>query len=54
MAVEILLEQGYNHLCDYWSLGVILYELVYGSLLILILFNAHKNIEHVPNFWTSL
>ena len=30
MAIEILEEQGYTHLVDFWSLGVILFELLYG------------------------
>jgi len=30
MAIEILEEVGYNHTVDYWSLGIILFELLYG------------------------
>jgi len=30
MAIEILEEVGYNHTVDYWSLGIILYELFWG------------------------
>ena len=31
MAPELVQEQPYNHLADLWSLGVIMYELYYGS-----------------------
>lgn len=31
MAVEILSQEGYDHLCDFWSLGVILFEFVFGA-----------------------
>jgi len=30
MAIEVLEEVGYNHTVDYWSLGVIMFELFYG------------------------
>jgi serine/threonine protein kinase len=30
MAIEVLEETGYNHTVDYWSLGVIMFELFYG------------------------
>jgi len=30
MAIEVLEEVGYNHTVDYWSLGVIAFELFYG------------------------
>jgi len=30
MAIEVLEEIGYNHTVDYWSLGVIMFELFYG------------------------
>eukprot|EP01124_Arcella_intermedia_P019699 TRINITY_DN2700_c0_g1_i2.p1 TRINITY_DN2700_c0_g1~~TRINITY_DN2700_c0_g1_i2.p1 ORF type:complete len:554 (-),score=108.40 TRINITY_DN2700_c0_g1_i2:624-2285(-) len=30
MAIEVLEEKGYNHTVDYWSLGVIMFELFYG------------------------
>jgi cGMP-dependent protein kinase len=32
MAPEIIKGNGYNHLADYWSLGVILYEFVCGTV----------------------
>ena len=32
MAVEIIEGKGYGHLVDYWSLGVVIYELICGGL----------------------
>ena len=31
IAPEVLLRTGYTQLCDWWSVGVILYEMVVGS-----------------------
>lgn len=30
-APEVLLRSGYTQLCDWWSVGVILYEMVVGQ-----------------------
>ena len=32
MAPEVLSGQGYNHSADLWSLGIILYEFIMGSV----------------------
>ena len=40
IAPEILLKQGYTQTCDWWSVGVILYEMVIGRPP----FNADDNI----------
>ena len=32
MAPEIILRKNYNNAVDYWSVGIILYEMVYGQL----------------------
>jgi serine/threonine protein kinase len=41
IAPEILQQRPYDHRCDYWSLGVVLYLLLSGSLP----FEHHDHIE---------
>jgi len=31
MAPEILKREKYNEKCDIWSLGIILYQMIYGK-----------------------
>jgi serine/threonine protein kinase len=32
MAPEIILGKGYSFSADYWSIGIVMYEIFYGSL----------------------
>jgi serine/threonine protein kinase len=41
LAPEILLSQPYGNGIDWWSLGVVLYELFSGSVCIFIIFNLN-------------
>lgn len=34
IAPEVFMQTGYNKLCDWWSLGVIMYEMLIGKLLV--------------------
>lgn len=31
IAPEVFMQTGYNKLCDWWSLGVIMYEMLIGT-----------------------
>ena len=31
IAPEVFMQPGYNKLCDWWSLGVIMYEMLIGE-----------------------
>ena len=34
IAPEILKKQGYSYSVDWWSLGILLYELLYGKVVV--------------------
>lgn len=42
-APEVILELGWSHPCDVWSIGCILFELYQGMTL----FQTHDNLEHL-------
>ncbi|XP_017463547.1 PREDICTED: dual specificity protein kinase CLK2-like, partial [Rhagoletis zephyria] len=42
-APEVILELGWSHPCDVWSVGCILFELYQGMTL----FQTHDNLEHL-------
>ncbi|OUC41294.1 kinase domain protein, partial [Trichinella nativa] len=42
-APEVILELGWSHPCDVWSIGCIIFELLLGTTL----FQTHENLEHL-------
>lgn len=34
IAPEVFMQTGYNKLCDWWSLGVIMYEMLIGAYVV--------------------
>ena len=40
IAPEVFLHKGYTGMCDYWSLGVIMYEMLIGMCTFLSCFDA--------------
>ncbi|XP_077990506.1 dual specificity protein kinase CLK2-like isoform X2 [Glandiceps talaboti] len=49
-APEVILELGWNHRCDIWSIGTIIFELYAG----ITLFQTHDNKEHLAMIETVL
>ena len=49
IAPEVMSQQGYSQSCDWWSVGVILYEMIIGRPP----FNAEENIQTQKKVCTS-
>lgn len=41
IAPEVFMQTGYNKLCDWWSLGVIMYEMLIGMKHLILKYKLH-------------
>lgn len=59
IAPEVFMQTGYNKLCDWWSLGVIMYEMLIGMFYHLLMYIPYKFswvllIEHMQIPWANI